>query len=41
MNKGLGQLGQQLLAIWKQLGVNQRITLVATTLATMVGSPRW
>ena len=31
MNKNLSQLGQQLAAIWKQLGLNQRISIVMAT----------
>jgi flagellar M-ring protein FliF len=37
MNKGLGQLGQQLLAIWKQLGLNQRISLALAALVVFLG----
>src|SRR5476651_1922346 len=35
--KNLTQLGQQLLGIWKQLGVNQRISMVLTTIAVGLG----
>ncbi len=31
MNKNLTQLGQQLLGIWKQLGLNQRISIILAT----------
>jgi len=37
MNKNISQTGQQLAGIWKQLGLNQRISIVLTTLAVMVG----
>ena len=37
MNKSLSQLGQQLLAIWKQLGLNQRISLVIATGVLAIG----
>jgi flagellar M-ring protein FliF len=37
MNKNLSQVGQQLAGIWKQLGLNQRISVVMATLATIVG----
>ncbi len=37
MNKNLTQLGQQLLAIWKQLGLNQRISIVMATAVVFVG----
>lgn len=37
MNKNLSQLGQQLLGIWKQLGLNQKISVVVTTLAVLFG----
>ena len=37
MNKSFSQLGQQLLAIWKQLGLNQRISLVLTTIGVIAG----
>ncbi len=37
MNKNLAQIGQQLAGIWKQLGLNQRISVVMATLATIVG----
>ena len=30
-------MGQQLLAIWKQLGLNQRVTIVMSTLALLAG----
>ncbi len=31
MNKNLSQIGQQLAGIWKQLGLNQRISIVMAT----------
>jgi flagellar M-ring protein FliF len=37
MNKNLAQLGQQLLAIWKQLGLNQRISIVLATAVVFIG----
>ena len=37
MNKNLTQLGQQLLAIWKQLGLNQRISIVLATAVVFLG----
>jgi len=37
MNKNLTQLGQQLLAIWRQLGLNQRISIVLATAVVFVG----
>jgi flagellar M-ring protein FliF len=37
MNKNIAQVGQQLLAIWKQLGLNQRISVVMATLGVMIG----
>ncbi len=44
MNKSLSQLGQQLLGIWKQLGLNQRISIVMATavlLAGLIGISYW
>ena len=35
--QNLGRLGQQLLSVWKQLGLNQRISIVVTGLAVLVG----
>ncbi len=35
--KNLTQLGQQLLGIWKQLGVNQRISMAMTTIMVVLG----
>ncbi len=35
MNSGLSQLGRQLAAIWKQLGLNQRISVVVTGIAVV------
>ncbi|HEV7927391.1 MAG TPA: flagellar basal-body MS-ring/collar protein FliF [Verrucomicrobiae bacterium] len=37
MNKNLTQLGQHLLAIWKQLGLNQRISIVLATGLVFLG----
>lgn len=37
MNNGLTQIGNQLQNIWKQLGNGQRLTIVVTTLAVVVG----
>ena len=37
MNKNLTQLGQQLLGIWKQLGLNQRISVVLATAVVLIG----
>ena len=37
MNKNISLLGQQLAGIWKQLGLNQRISIVLTTVAVFVG----
>jgi len=37
MNKNISQLWQQLLGIWKQLGLNQRISILAATLAVLGG----
>src|SRR5579872_1851188 len=37
MNKNLSQLGQQLLGIWKQLGLNQRISVMVSTVAVLIG----
>jgi flagellar M-ring protein FliF len=37
MNKNLTQLGQQLLGIWKQLGLNQRISIVMATAVVFLG----
>lgn len=37
MKQQFGQIFKQLQTIWKQLGLNQRITMVATTLGVMVG----
>jgi flagellar M-ring protein FliF len=37
MNKNLTQLGQQLLGIWKQLGLNQRISVVTATAVVLLG----
>ncbi len=37
MNKNLSQIGQQLAAIWKQLGLNQRISVVMATFGVVIG----
>ena len=37
MNSYLTKLGQQLLMIWKQLGVNQRISVSLATLVLLAG----
>jgi flagellar M-ring protein FliF len=37
MNKNISQLSQQLAGIWKQLGLNQRISIVMATGAVMFG----
>jgi len=37
MNKNLTQLGQHLLAIWRQLGLNQRISIVMATAVVFIG----
>jgi len=37
MNKNISQLGQQLLGIWNQLGVNQRVSMVIATLVVIGG----
>ncbi|HEY3914350.1 MAG TPA: flagellar basal-body MS-ring/collar protein FliF [Verrucomicrobiae bacterium] len=37
MNKNLSQLGKQLLGIWKQLGLNQKISIVMATAVVFVG----
>ena len=37
MNKNFTQLGQQLAAIWKQLGLNQRISIIMATAVVFVG----
>src|SRR5689334_21211390 len=37
MNKNISQLGQQLIGIWKQLGLNQRISIVLATAAVVLG----
>lgn len=44
MNPGLSQLGRQLAGIWKQLGLNQRISIVVTglmVLGAMLGVGYW
>ena len=37
MNKSLTQLGQQLLGIWKQLGLNQRVSMIIATGVVILG----
>ena len=37
MNKSLSNLGQQLLGIWRQLGLNQRISVVMATAMVVLG----
>jgi flagellar M-ring protein FliF len=37
MNHGLPQVASQLLAIWKQLGVNQRVSLLLAALMVLLG----
>jgi flagellar M-ring protein FliF len=37
MNKNLTQLGQQLLGIWKQLGLNQRVSICMATIVVLAG----
>jgi flagellar M-ring protein FliF len=37
MNKNISQLGQQLATIWKQLGLNQRISIVTATAVVLIG----
>ncbi|MGA2175603.1 MAG: flagellar basal-body MS-ring/collar protein FliF [Verrucomicrobiota bacterium] len=37
MNKNLTQLGQQLLGIWKQLGLNQRVSIIMATAVVCAG----
>ncbi len=37
MNNGLGQIAQQLRDIWKQLGLNQRISLILAALVVVAG----
>lgn len=37
MNNGLGQFAQQLQTIWKQLGLNQRVSLILATLVVIMG----
>jgi flagellar M-ring protein FliF len=37
MNKNLAQLGRQLLGIWNQLGLNQRVTIVMATAVVFIG----
>ena len=37
MNKNLSQVAQQLAAIWQQLGLNQRISVVASTIVVIAG----
>jgi flagellar M-ring protein FliF len=37
MHNGFGQVGQQLHAIWKQLGLNQRVSLILAGLVVVAG----
>jgi flagellar M-ring protein FliF len=37
MNKNFTQLGQQLAGIWKQLGLNQRVSIFVATVAVVGG----
>jgi flagellar M-ring protein FliF len=37
MNLNISQLGRQLLEIWKQLGLNQRLSVVLAAFAVFVG----
>lgn len=37
MNKNLSQIARQLAAIWQQLGLNQRISVVAATVIVFAG----
>ncbi len=37
MNKNISQIGQQLAGIWKQLGLNQRVSVVMATVLTVLG----
>ena len=37
MNKNISQLGQQIAAIWKQLGLNQRISIIMATVVVFGG----
>lgn len=37
MNQNLKQLGQQLVEIWKQLGLNQRVSVVLAAVAVLAG----
>ncbi len=37
MNKNISQIAQQLAGIWKQLGLNQRISVVMATALTVLG----
>jgi flagellar M-ring protein FliF len=37
MNKNISQIGQQLAGIWKQLGLNQRVSVVMATVMTVLG----
>lgn len=38
MNQNLAKLGQQLLQIWKQLGLSQRVSISIATLAVFIGA---
>ena len=37
MNQNLSKLGQQLLAIWGQLGASQRVSVIAATFVLVAG----
>jgi len=37
MNESIAQIGQQLRGIWKQLGLNQRVTVVVAAVAVLAG----
>ena len=37
MNKNISQLGGQLAGIWRQLGINQRISIVMATGIVVIG----
>ncbi len=37
MSKSISQLGQELLAIWRQLGLNQRVSIVLATVLLLCG----
>jgi ABC-type phosphate/phosphonate transport system ATPase subunit len=37
MNKNLSQIARQLAAIWQQLGLSQRISVIAATVVVLAG----